>query len=73
MVSTLWKTFHRFFHSMENIFEIFPRYGKYLADFSTQWKKFSGFFHTMEKMFPQCGKLGFKAVFGGFRAVLRGC
>ena len=41
--------------------------------FSTQWKKFSGFFHTMEKMFPQCGKLGIRAVFGGFRAVLRGC
>jgi len=25
---------------MENIFEIFPRYGKYLADFSTQWKNY---------------------------------
>ncbi len=34
--------------------------------FSTQWKNFSPFFHTMEKMFPQCGKLGFRAVFGGF-------
>jgi hypothetical protein len=51
----------------------FPRNGKTFSDISTQWKKFSGFFHTMEKMFPQCGKLGFRAVFRGFQAVLRGC
>ena len=78
--STLWKNiFHtvekqaRFFHAMEKLLAIFPHNGKTLAVFSTQWKKFSGFFHTMEKMFPQCGKLRFRAVFGGFKAVLRGC
>ena len=43
----------------------FPHNGKTFRQFSTQWKKFSGFFHTMEKRFPQCGKLGFRAVFGG--------
>jgi hypothetical protein len=65
---------------MENIFAIFPRYGKYFSTlwknrpiFSTLWKNFKRFFHTMEKMFPQCGKLAFRAVFGGFRAALRGC
>jgi hypothetical protein len=71
--STLWKNiFHtvekqaHFFHAMEKLSAIFPHNGKTLAVFSTQWKKFWGFFHTMEKMFPQCGKLGFRAVFGGF-------
>jgi hypothetical protein len=78
--STLWKNiFHtvekqaHFFHAMEKLSAIFPRNGKTFAVFSTQWKKFSGFFHTMERMFPRCGKLGFRAVFGCFRAVLRGC
>ena len=78
--STLWKIFFHtvekqvhFFHAMEKLSAIFPHNGKTFAVFSTQWKKFSGFFHTMEKLFPQCGKLGFMAVFGGFRAVLRGC
>ena len=51
------------FHSMENFFAIFPCYGKI---FSTLWKKRPDFS-------THCGKLGFKAVFGGFRAVLRGC
>jgi hypothetical protein len=65
---------------MEKVFGIFPHNGKNVStlwkkepDFSTQWKNFSPFFHTMERMFPRCGKLGFRAVFGGFRAVLRGC
>jgi hypothetical protein len=78
--STLWKNiFHTvekqacFFHAMEKLSAIFPHNGKTFAVFSTQWKNFSGFFHTMEKMFPQCGKLAFRAVFGGFRAALRGC
>ena len=78
--STLWKNiFHtvekqaRFFHAMEKLSAIFPHNGKTFAVFSTQWKKFSGFLHTMEKMFPQCGKLGFRAVFGGFRLLSRGC
>jgi hypothetical protein len=78
--STLWKNiFHtvekqaRFFHAMEKLSAIFPHNGKTFAVFSTQWKNFSGFFHTMEKMFPQCGKLGFRAVFGGFRLLSRGC
>jgi hypothetical protein len=68
------------FHSMEKYFAIFPRYGKNVstlwkkeAVFSTQWKNFSPFFHTMERICPQCGKLCFRAVSGGFRAVLRGC
>ena len=81
--STVWKTysgfFHamekqaHFFHAMEKLSAVFPHNGKTLAVFSTQWEKFSGFFHTMEKMFPQCGKLGIRAVFCGFQAVLRGC
>ena len=48
-----------FFHSMENYFGIFPRYGKILSTvwknmpiFSTQWKNFQRFFHTMEKLLP---------------------
>jgi len=51
---------------MENLFEIFPRYGKYFSTlwknrpiFSTQWKNFQRFFHTMEKLlgiFPHNGK-----------------
>ena len=36
-------------------------------------EKLSAIFHTMEKSFPQCGKLGFRAVIVGFKAVLRGC
>ena len=63
----------KFPYTMENIFVNFPHNGKTFDVISTQWKKFSGFFHTMEKMFPQCGKLAFRAVFGGFRAALRGC
>jgi hypothetical protein len=63
----------KYFPHCGKIVPFFPHNGKTLAVFSTQWKKFSGFFHTMEKMFPQCGKLGFRAVFGGFQAVLRGC
>ena len=51
----------------------FPHNGKSLSDFSTQWKNFLPVFHTMEKLFPRCGKPGFRPVFGGFRAVLRGC
>jgi hypothetical protein len=77
--STVWKTFSRFFHAMEQYFPhcgktwpFFPHNGKTFSDFSTQWKNFCRFFHTMEKMFPQCGKLGYRAVFGGFRAVLSG-
>ena len=56
------------FHSMENIFVIFPRYGKngmifprygrFFNDFSMLWKNISTVFHTMEEMFPCCGKLG---------------
>jgi hypothetical protein len=30
---------------MENFFAIFPRYGKFLGDFSTLWKTF---FHSVE-------------------------
>ena len=44
---------------MENLFGIFPRYGKYFSTlwknrpvFSTQWKNFQRFFHTMEKLLP---------------------
>ena len=47
------------FHSMENFFAIFPRYGKIFSTlwknrpvFSTQWKNFQRFFHTMEKLLP---------------------
>jgi hypothetical protein len=65
---------------MEKCFAIFPHNGNIVstlwkkeAYFSTQWKNISPFFHTMERICPHCGKLGFKAVFGGFRAVLRGC
>lgn len=36
---------------MENIYEIFPRYGKYLADFSTQWKNF---FYGVENSVSGC-------------------
>ena len=50
----------------------FPQYGKYFGDFSTLWKIIGRFFHAMERMFPQCGKLGFRSVFGGFRAVRSG-
>ena len=64
--STVWKSFQRIFHTMENIWPIFPRNGKTFRQFSTQWKNFEGFF-------PQCGKLGFKAVLGGFRLLARGC
>ena len=63
---------------MENIFGIFPHYGKIFstlwkkrAIFSTQWKNFSQVFHTMERICPKCGKLGFRAVFWRFRAVSR--
>ena len=35
----------RFFHSMENFFALFPRYGKLIPHFSTVWKTF---FHTVE-------------------------
>ncbi|NLB66049.1 MAG: hypothetical protein GX803_06240 [Lentisphaerae bacterium] len=45
--STLWKTFHGFFHSMENIWPIFPRNGKTFRQFSTQWKNF---FHGVENL-----------------------
>ena len=44
---------------MENISENFPRYGKYLADFSTQWKKF---FHSVENSVLRL----FTGVFGLF-------
>jgi len=44
---------------MENIYGIFPRYGKIFSTlwknrpiFSTQWKNFQRFFHTMEKLLP---------------------
>ena len=33
------------FHAMENFFAVFPRYGKFLREFSTLWKTF---FHTVE-------------------------
>ena len=50
---------------------VFPRYGKFIFDFSMLWKNnFHGvenlgrygargadFFHGVEKMFPQCGKV----------------
>ena len=70
------------FHSMENFFAVFPRYGKIFSTlwkkevvFSTQWKNVSRYFHTMERMFPRRGKLGFRAVFGGYqvRQGARGC
>ena len=61
------------FHGMEKFLENFPHYGKYLADISTEWKNFSPVFHTMERMFPRCGKLGFRAVYEGFRLLARGC
>jgi len=45
---------------MENFFPDFPRYGKFLGEFSTPWKTFAWFFHAMEKFwasFPRHGKL----------------
>jgi hypothetical protein len=41
------------FHTMENFFPDFPRYGKFLGAFSTPWKTFAWFFHAMEKF---CGE-----------------
>jgi hypothetical protein len=43
--STVWKTFSRFFHGMEEFLTIFPCYGKYFRQFSILWKKC---FHAVE-------------------------
>ena len=57
--STVWKSFWRIFHTMENIWPIFPRNGKTFRQFSTQWKEC---FHGVENLV-----LGlFSMVFGLF-------
>ena len=63
-VSTPWKNLPGFFHAVENMSGIFPRYGKFSDGFSTLWKKVfhavenpDGFFHAVEKYFPRCATL----------------
>ena len=79
MFSTVWKTFSRFFHTMEEMFPhygknglIFPQYGRIFDDFSMLWKNISRFFHAMEKLFDDFLYYG-KTVLAGFKAVLLGC
>ncbi len=60
------------FHSMEDFFEIFPRYGKNIVDFSTVWKIFPRVFHSMENSSKRPGLRAFLAVIRGLQNGARG-